>query len=225
MSIRWLVRHGLILGAMSALIGWACMFDAVAHVIHFAMQHSAMASAAEKNNVSEVKRLLEIGANPDAVGSHNIHPLMIAIEKGNISIFNLLLQHGAKVEGTDLIGMRPLHYAAGANKFAMAEVLIAKGANVRARASNGLTPLHLAAGCGSVPIARLLVKHGARINSPNFTKETPLMEATANNHKAMVEYLLANKASVRLKDNRGLTAESIAREKGYKDLVAMLHKR
>lgn len=47
------------------------------------------------NKIDLVRRLLESGANPNALDWHNETPLMYATGNDNVDMFNLLLEFGA----------------------------------------------------------------------------------------------------------------------------------
>jgi ankyrin repeat protein len=62
---------------------------------------------------------------------------------------------------------------------------------------------------------RLLLDHDAYIDAESPNKTTPLMMAARGGFRDIVEYLLAQDADLRLKNELGLTAVDFARAQGH----------
>ncbi|KAL3921142.1 MAG: hypothetical protein SGILL_002904 [Bacillariaceae sp.] len=75
---------------------------------------------------------------------------------------------------------------------------------------------------GSMKVLKLLLEKGADGNACNKWKETPLLIAANNGHKAAVEALLKHGADPSLCSEAGWSALTFAAHKGYDDIVALL---
>ena len=83
-----------------------------------------------------------------------------------------------------------LHLAVVNGHFDVVKLCLEKRADVNTPAINYQHPLHLAAKAGDLNCVKLLVKHKARVDSLNEDMATPLHLAAANDHSAIVEYLI-----------------------------------
>lgn len=107
-------------------------------------------------------------------------------------------------------GFTPLHLAISKGFFDIVETLVKNGANVNASSPYG-PPLHVACETFYFPavnkvhrvknarIARFLVQNGAQIEAINGEKKTPLQRACDNKFEEMVEVLLQEGASFKMK--------------------------
>ena len=96
--------------------------------------------AAEKGDVSELKRLLAAGcdvAAPDYDGSCALHAAAYAGHEASLAV---LLGHGASVNAVTNYRDTALHVAAREGRLEAAKLLVARGADVRAINRFGLTP-------------------------------------------------------------------------------------
>ena len=73
----------------------------------------ALVAAANSDNPSELKALLEAGTNINEKGDMGMTALMLALQKdASVEVINALLEAGADVSAHDLLGQTPLIYAA-----------------------------------------------------------------------------------------------------------------
>jgi len=135
-----------------------------------------------------IKKLLEAGANPNAVvnntprsrnrgGSPRIvfaNTLMRAVFAGDIEVAKLLLSHGANPNTASSDGESMLQAAAGLafihgyhaektsdERVALVKMLLELGADVNHADHFGITPLMAAANRGDVPVLKVLLAAGA----------------------------------------------------------------
>jgi len=150
-----------------------------------------------------VPMLLDAGANPNIKleGVYTDSPLTDAVNEGNINVVTLLIERGANV-------------------------------NV----ASGVAPLMMALYWGFLDIGRLLIENGADISkiqdAPDGKRMTPLMQVTKKVSEYLgltkdkkldfVRFLLENGADITLKNKEGQTAEDIAKENGYTEIVKLL---
>ena len=85
--------------------------------------------AVRKRNIENVKELLDMGAQIDAVNKYGRTPLLYAALNGHTDIVKLLLDRGAEVDARDEEGWAPLHYAALNGHTDIVRLLILRGAD------------------------------------------------------------------------------------------------
>lgn len=117
---------------------------------------SSLWSAAKSNDVLEIARLIDQGADIDLVDARGYSPLMLAAYTGNQEAFDLLLARGADPDSRDNAGNSVLMGAAFKGHAYMVNKLIAYGANVRLRNHAGLDAVGFATMFGRHEIVALL---------------------------------------------------------------------
>jgi uncharacterized protein len=113
----------------------------VDHVEPRRKQTALMWAAAEKHP-EVVKVLLEAGANPRALSSTKISPLMFAIRAGDLASTRLLLDTGMDINAPAADGTHMLHFAIINARFDIAQYLVERGADLAVKDLHG-TPLQL----------------------------------------------------------------------------------
>ena len=88
--------------------------------------------AVKKENIKEVKRLIQAGANINAKDKKGKTPLHFAAQQGNFELVKLLIENGADVNAKDNAWITPLHLAAYSNQVKVVRFLVEKGADVDA---------------------------------------------------------------------------------------------
>jgi ankyrin repeat protein len=118
------------------------------------------------DNVEHLRKLLDGGASPDAVGARG-YPLTIeAVKAGRSDCLELLLSRGARVDGPQGFSAKPpLIWAASQGDVRCVEVLLAHGADIDREGEFGMTPLMHACWQGRFEAAKLLVEAGADIEA------------------------------------------------------------
>jgi uncharacterized protein len=118
--------------------------------------------AAERNDISEVERLLKAGHNVNAINELNWEsPLIIALYKGNTAMANMLLDWGADPKhGGDL--ENALHVAVRSHNLAIAKRLADNLlVNIDECDGYGYSPLHLAIKGDDAELVKYLLSVGA----------------------------------------------------------------
>ena len=157
--------------------------------------------AIEKNNIDEVRRLIEAGADVDSTYSFEIAygtsdnyswtteirtALMLAAENDEKEIVELLVEHGADVNNTDLYGATALMIASNnISGTQIVEYLIEHGADINAVNKIGESALFYAT---TVETAKVLIDHGADINIVN--EEGISILQSANTHSIEIAAML-----------------------------------
>jgi ankyrin repeat protein len=206
------------------------------------------------NNLSLVKRLIEMGSNINATDVEGLTPITLAaLYESSSQIINLLVQAGANInnqseEGKDF----PLLFAAAYNNKELIEELLKNGANVHLKNIDGETPLFRASTLyfqinlikdmekdGLTPeplpqdaaqkhaeIAKILIQHGANVNETNNENKTPLLWAVSlPGHAPIVKVLLDAGADIHHQNNKGRDALAIAKDTNDPEILKLLQEK
>jgi ankyrin repeat protein len=148
-------------------------------------------NAVRNNDVSQLKKLLQNGANVNAADKSGSTPLHKASLKGHAACVKLLLDAGAKSDTPDKGERTPLYCASlnGGHAVCM-QLLLDAGANVNAADTDGDTPLYWASLSGNEKCMQLLLDAGADANISDTDGHTPLHKASLKGHAACVKLLL-----------------------------------
>lgn len=180
-------------------------------------------TAAARNKLNIVKRLLEKGAKVNTKDSIDWTPLHEAAIRGRTEIVKVLIEHGAKVDarGGRKVGsfvskgakqkMTPLHLATRKGHLETIKLLVEKGADINAKDYKKITPLHNAVDQGSYDVIEFLLTKGAEVNiqSEFYDNPTPLHEAVrsidSDYYYKIVQLLLKYGADIHAKNKEGET--------------------
>lgn len=154
--------------------------------------------------------------------------LVEAVKAGDINTARSLLTAGADVNSRDSEGSTLLMLAAHAGNLAMVSALLEAGAEVNASDERGWTALMKAAynaelDRGFADVAQALIDAGADVEMPIGYGIRPLMLAAGYGETAVVETLLKAGADVTARNEGGLTALMMVKQKHYVDVINMLH--
>ena len=117
-------------------------------------------NAVYKEGREPLQRLLDQGANPDAVDSYGMSLLMLAAQRGRDDLAELLLERRASVNFT-ADGRTALYYAAAGGSDGILRMLLARGVDVNQKDTMASTPLIAAAGACNATTIELLLDAGA----------------------------------------------------------------
>ncbi|HXT01920.1 MAG TPA: ankyrin repeat domain-containing protein, partial [Elusimicrobiota bacterium] len=113
------------------------------------MLDEKLLSAVETIDVAEIRRLVAMGANPNANDGWHSTPLSAAVSAhGDADVINALLSLGAQVDGKGVCDYTALHTAGRDGRLEAAQILVAHHATIDAKACLGDTPLLEAAANG-----------------------------------------------------------------------------
>lgn len=157
----------------------------------------ALFQAIQQSGAAEVKRLIDLGANVNAVNEAGATPLMWAIP--DLAKVRLLVDHGANVNAISKnLGRTPLLIAAGyPNTVPVLKLLLDKGADLKARDRAGETALRKAARFSDVSVVRFLHEQGLNLNEPSGGSPalTVATAAQGRHYAPTIEYLLEHGAT------------------------------
>ena len=129
---------------------------------------------------------------------------------------------GVSVKASDPSGETAVTTSAEAQELEKIKTIVKNSPDlINAKSENGRTLLHKAAEAGQVMVAEFLLANGADVNIEDTSSDTPLILATSNGHKAMVELLLKHGAKI---DGTRRTPLHAAASGGYAMLVELLLK-
>lgn len=177
---------------------------------------------ADSGNLDKVKRLLEVGVDPNSSTWDGVTSLMYASQNGHYKVARELLVYGAKIDAENLDKYTALHYSTISNHDSIAELLILNGANVHPVNQQGVSPLHFASTYGYPFMTDLLIYYGAYIDSTDSFGNTPLLSATYSGSLTVSEILLEQWADVDKPDNKGFTPLMIAAQFNDTALIKLL---
>lgn len=156
------------------------------------------------------------------------HLLLQAIEAGDLSRVQTLLAAGADCNARNADGATALMLAAHLGRLDLVQALIDAGADVNATDERGWGPMTKAVynpdlDRGFADVVEALIKAGAGIETPITYGIRPLMLAAGYGETAVVEALLKAGADVLARNDGGLTALMMVKEKFYVDVINLLH--
>ena len=139
-----------------------------------------------------IKKLLELGADPNIPNKIRHTPLTIVIINGNLKAVKLLLEAGANpdtpmVESQDI--PVPILFATDRGHHEILEMLLKYKANIN-KVGDGWTALHAATYNGDVDMLELLLQHNADPNIIDIDGLIPSYIATYIKCPTIVEMLL-----------------------------------
>jgi len=152
-------------------------------------------------------------------------PLMAAVSKEDVRLVELLIASGANVNSHDDDGRSAYSAAAVLGNGELKKILLKAGADPTVGIASykkewGEHAFLQAAADGRVDVVEAMLSNGAAtVNQTNGHKVTALMRA---HDYTMVEALLKAGADVSLRDDRGFTALTWAREIGDKSIIEKL---
>lgn len=150
---------------------------------------SKIFEAVKTNDLTEVRSLLDKGADPNSVDEDGDYLLMYAAMYSSVDCMQLLIEKGGNVNAKNKIDETALMWSL--HDLAKMKLLIQHGADVNAKAKTGNTPLLIASiGHGKYDAVRLLIDKGADVFAVNNRKENALVRASLFGDTATVSLLL-----------------------------------
>ena len=187
-------------------------------------------AAAAKGDAAEIARLLAAGENIDAVDSHRRTPLLVAAHFGHQVAVQALLRGGANPNALDAQQYDIVTIAAVNNDVPMLKLALAGGCSPNNITSpyQG-TALIAAAHLGHAEVVRVLIAAGAPLDHVNNLGWTALIESIVlgqggPRHTATLRALVEAGANVNIADRSGATPLTLAKNRGYAEMVAILEK-
>ncbi len=154
--------------------------------------------------------------------------LFDAVTAGDVAGVRGLLAAGADCNQRNGDGATALMLAAHAGNLDLVRILVAAGADVKAADERGWSALTKAVynadlDRGFADVAQVLIDAGANVEAPIGFGVRPLMLAAGYGETAVVETLLRAGADVLARNDGGLTALMMVKQKHYVDVINLLH--
>ncbi|XP_041817176.1 protein phosphatase 1 regulatory subunit 16A [Chelmon rostratus] len=207
--------------------------------------------AAARNDLEEVRELLNSGVSPDLVNEDGLTALHQCCIDDFVEIVQCLLDAGACVNACDSELWTPLHAAATCGHTGLVQLLIQAGADLLAVNADGNMPYDLCEDEATLELLemvmaeqgitqdridecrgakemamladiRALVESGADVNAQDNNGTTLLHIASANGYISVAELLLEHRAQVEVKDTDGWTPLHAASCWGQIQMVELL---
>lgn len=151
------------------------------------MSASELDRAIQANDLAEVKRLVEAGADLEDMADYDSTPLANAARLGRQEIVQYLLEAGADptLGGCSSV----LGNACGHGHWEICSILLDAGADPNDRDSEGATNLELAVWIGRADILKLLIERGADPAPLEEYLLAAMMKNSNGSHDEVISYL------------------------------------
>jgi ankyrin repeat protein len=167
---------------------------------------SAIARAAEKGDLAQVRTLLKQRVNVNEPGADGTPALHWIVRMQDVSLARALLRAGAEAESPNRYGVKPLHLAIANGDVAMIRVLLDSKADPNSTDATGETSLIMAARSGQVDAVKALLDKGAVVDGKDTAyQQTALMVAARSGHAPIVKLLIERGANVSAQTRTGAT--------------------
>jgi hypothetical protein len=149
-------------------------------------------AAAENGCASELREVMDEGADLECRDGFGFTALILAAEQGNPDCLRLLLEGGADKEARNHCGETALYWAAMMGRTECVRLLLEGGADQEAKTHLGYTALICAARGGHADCVRVLLEGGADMEAEDKSGKTALAHARAKGHAFIVDSLAAS---------------------------------
>lgn len=171
-------------------------------------------SVAKLGLEDECRRLIELGADVNALGERDYTPLMLAIRQGHLRCAQLLVESGAKLDCSNVHEWTSLSFAILASEehksLDYLRLILDAGGTLDVRTPTGRTTLMMASANGSPDCLRLILRASININDIDRRGETALMKAAFAGRMDNLRLLLDEGADLDWKNQNGHSAYDLA---------------
>jgi ankyrin repeat protein len=192
--------------------------------------YGGLHAAAARGEVADIEKRIAAAEDKEAVDARRRTPLHVAVYQKQRDAARALLRLGADPNRLEVDRYDIITIAAVANDVPMLKIALEGGGNPKAVTSiyDG-TALIAAAHLGHAEVVRTLIAAGAPLDHVNNLKWTALIESIVlgdggRNHTETLRALVEAGADVNIADGNGATPLTLARGRGYRDMVAILEK-
>ncbi|KAM9333594.1 protein phosphatase 1 regulatory subunit 16A [Pholidichthys leucotaenia] len=174
--------------------------------------------AASRNDVEEVRQLLNSGVSPDLVNEDGLTALHQCCIDDFGEVVQCLLDAGACVNACDSELWTPLHAAATCGHTSLVQLLIQAGADLLAVNADGNMPFDLCEDEATLELLEMAMAEQAitqdRIDECRAVRETAML--------ADIQTLIQSEADLNAQDDNGATLLHIASANGYVSVAELL---
>jgi ankyrin repeat protein len=192
--------------------------------------YNGLHAAAARGDVVDLERRIAAGENKEAVDSRHRTPLHVAVYGKKHDAARALIRLGADPNRLEIDRYDIVTIAAVAGDVPMLKLALQGGGNPGAITSRyDGTALIAAAHLGHAEIVRTLIAAKAPLDHVNNLQWTALIESIVlgdggKAHTETLRALVDAGANVNIADGRGSTPLTLARNRGYREMVAILEK-
>jgi uncharacterized protein len=192
--------------------------------------YAGLHAAAARGDVADIEARIAAGDDKEAADARRRTPLHVAVYQKRHDAAKALLRLGADPNKLEIDRYDIITIAAVANDVPMLIIALEGGGNPKAVTSiyDG-TALIAAAHLGHAEVVRRLIAAGAPLDHVNNLKWTALIESIVlgdggRNHTETLRALVEAGANVNIPDGNGATPLTLARNRGYREMVALLER-
>lgn len=190
--------------------------------------YTGLLAAAARGDAAEIRALIASGASASVRDDYRRTPLHVAAYGAHHDVMRALVKAGANPNALERDRYDIVTIAAVANDVPTLKVALEVGCsakNVTSRYDG--TALIAAAHLGHAEVVRTLIRSGAPLDHVNNLGWTALIESIVlgdggPRHVATLKALVEAGANVNLPDRNGQTPLTLARQRGYRDMVEIL---
>lgn len=192
--------------------------------------YTGLHAAAARGDIAEVEKRIAAGENKEATDNRQRTPLHVATFQKQYDAAHTLMRLGADPNKLEIDRYDIITIASVANDVPMLKIAIEGGGNPKAITSRyDGTALIAAAHLGHAEIVRTLIAAKAPLDHVNNLQWTALIESIVlgnggKNHTDTLRALVDAGANVNIPDGSGSTPLTLAKNRGYKDMVTVLEK-
>lgn len=184
-------------------------------------------AAVERSEAAAVQQMIKGGAPVDIRDAGGRTPLLIATAHNHIEIARMLIAAGADVNAQDRQRDSPFLLAGAEGRIEILKLALSAGADLKSTNRYGGTALIPACHHGHVETVRLLLTTGIDVDHVNNLGWTALLEAVILGdggaiYQEIVRMLIGARANPNIADRNGVTPLAHARQRGYRETVALL---
>ena len=191
-------------------------------------QYTGLLAAAASGNAASIKTLVAKGERVDVRDSYGRTPLHVAAFKGHLEAMRALAEAGVDPNALENDRYDIVTIAAVANDIPTLKLSLELGGSAKNMTSpyDG-TALIAAAHLGHVEVVQILIAAGAPLDHVNNLGWTALIESIVlgdggERHTSTLRALVEAGADVNIADQIGRTPLSLARARGYGNMVSIL---
>jgi uncharacterized protein len=191
-------------------------------------RYTGLHAAAHAGDLAALEKLMATGASIDARDTRGRTPLHVATFARQRGAMRALARGGAALDALEHDRYDAMTIAAAADDEESLSVLLSLGASARQVTSRyDGTALIAAAHLGHVAVVKQLIAAGAPLDHVNNLHWTAVIEAIVlgdggPRHVETLRALVNAGASTQLTDRQGLTPLTLARARGYREMVQIL---
>ncbi len=180
--------------------------------------------AASRGYISEIDRLIRIGADINSTTNEGVTPLIYAVINNRYDAVKALLKYKPEIDKVTSDYQTPLLISVKNDSPDICEELIRAGADVDLPDRHGATPLHYAALYGYLDIADMLLYYNANIDQKSDEGVTPLLASIIAGFANVADLLVQNGANMETRNNDGDTPFLMAALNGDTLIMDLLYK-